>query len=200
MHRVWKPVAAAVVFATGLWPMVAGGRAGAADAPAAAGRPAAFEVRAPADAEIWFDDAKTSSTGVLRRFVSPPLAVGREFSYTVRVRWEEDGRPVERTQHLAVHAGDRIALDYSGGAAAGMGISAAAFEVESTGPERTTSFYPPAGAPVAPAAAGFRPAPAVPATVEFRPAPSAPPRYYDPGPPAGPPGSNDPMSLGVGNG
>jgi uncharacterized protein (TIGR03000 family) len=178
--------------AVGVW---SGGRAAAA--PESAGRPVVIDVQAPAGAEIWFDDEPMKSTGEFRRFVTPPLAAGREFTYNVRVRWTQDGRPVDRTQRLAVRAGDRVKLSYAGSAAAEPG------PVQSS-----VSFYPPPEeSPVAPAPMEIRVLPAAPAGTEIRIVPTAPrfvvpppPRYYDPGPPAGPPGSNNPMSLGVGNG
>jgi uncharacterized protein (TIGR03000 family) len=186
MFRVSWSVAAAAMVAGGLWSTAAVSRAGCADAPPSADRSVVIDVEAPTGAEVWFDDAKTNSTGAMRRFVTPPLAAGREFNYTIRVRWEAASRPVERTQRLTVHAGDRITLDYTGTNGA---IAPAAFEVERpAGSEMRRSFYPPAATTAAPAA------------VEFRPGSSAPPRYYEPGPPAGPPGSNDPLSTGVGNG
>ena len=37
-------------------------------------------VRAPKDAEVWFGGQKTRQTGAVRRFVSPPLTPGQEYS------------------------------------------------------------------------------------------------------------------------
>jgi uncharacterized protein (TIGR03000 family) len=69
-------------------------------------------VRVPADAEIWFDGKKTSQTGPVRYFETPPLEPGREYSYEIRARWNENGRQVERTRHVTVHPGDRLALNF----------------------------------------------------------------------------------------
>jgi uncharacterized protein (TIGR03000 family) len=65
-------------------------------------------VRVPANAEIWFDDDKTSQTGSLRSFISPPLNSDGNFVYHLRARWTENGQPVEKTRRLEVHAGDRL--------------------------------------------------------------------------------------------
>jgi uncharacterized protein (TIGR03000 family) len=73
----------------------------------------AFDVRVPADAQIWFNGARTEQTGARRSFVSPALAPGQEGTYEMRVRWEEDGRSVERTRQIAVRAGDRVILEFS---------------------------------------------------------------------------------------
>jgi uncharacterized protein (TIGR03000 family) len=66
-----------------------------------------------ADAKIWFDNAPTAQTGPFRRFVSPAITPGQDYVYTVRASWTERGRKVERTKEIAVHAGDRINLDFT---------------------------------------------------------------------------------------
>jgi uncharacterized protein (TIGR03000 family) len=70
------------------------------------------EVRVPADAEVWFDGAKTQQTGPTRTFVSPPLTPGTDYSYTVRVRWNDAGRAKEEAREVEVHAGDRIRVEF----------------------------------------------------------------------------------------
>ena len=72
------------------------------------GRAAMISLRVPADAEIWFDGVPTTQTGSVRQFISPPLEPGRYFTYQLRVRWTDDGRPVERTRRLTVYGGERI--------------------------------------------------------------------------------------------
>ena len=54
----------------------------------------------PADAEVSIDGAATSLTGTERSFVTPPLAAGFNFSYTIRARWTANGRPVEQTRKV----------------------------------------------------------------------------------------------------
>ena len=70
-------------------------------------------MRGPSDARIWFDGAKTSLTGRTREFTSPPLSPGREYIYRVRVEWMKDGRKVDESRSVTVHAGDRINLDFA---------------------------------------------------------------------------------------
>jgi uncharacterized protein (TIGR03000 family) len=65
----------------------------------------------PEHAQIWFDDAPTRQRGTLRKFVSPPLTPGRDYTYTVRVAWREDGRWVEQVHTFPVHAGDTQCID-----------------------------------------------------------------------------------------
>jgi uncharacterized protein (TIGR03000 family) len=60
----------------------------------------------PEDARLWFDGQPTWQTGDMRYFVSPPLAPGRTFHYTVRAEWVENGRWVSQVHTFPVHAGD----------------------------------------------------------------------------------------------
>ncbi len=68
-------------------------------------------LRVPADADIWVDGFKTKQSGESRYFFSPPLTPGRKYSYSVRVRWKKDGKPVEETQRIIVQAGATIRRD-----------------------------------------------------------------------------------------
>lgn len=72
---------------------------------------ARIRLRVTDDAEVWFDGAKTRQTGTLRPFFSPPLEAGKTYSYQVRVRWQKDGKTVERKQQVNVRAGDLLLLD-----------------------------------------------------------------------------------------
>jgi uncharacterized protein (TIGR03000 family) len=66
----------------------------------------------PADAQVWFDDNKTKQTGEFRHFYTVPLTPGKPHVYVLRIRWMKDGKPVERTRRITVHARDRIHLDF----------------------------------------------------------------------------------------
>jgi uncharacterized protein (TIGR03000 family) len=68
-------------------------------------------LRVPADAEVWFEGAKTKQTGTLRYFFSPPLAAGKDYAYQVQVRWQKDGKIIERKRRIAVRAGELLQLD-----------------------------------------------------------------------------------------
>jgi uncharacterized protein (TIGR03000 family) len=72
----------------------------------------AIAVHVPADAQVFFNGAKTTQTGEVRSFVTPPLSPGQDFTYDVRAQWTENGRPVTRTRSITVHAGDRLALNF----------------------------------------------------------------------------------------
>jgi uncharacterized protein (TIGR03000 family) len=74
--------------------------------------PVYIEVRVPADAEIWFDGAKTVQAGTVRRFVSPPLTPGRDYSYEVRAKWREDERELTQSRRITFHAGEQVSITF----------------------------------------------------------------------------------------
>ncbi len=74
--------------------------------------PVEIDVRVPPDAEIWFDGAKTTLTGPFRRFVSPPLALGHEYAYTVKVRWNENGNEVTQSRRVTVRPGEQVSIAF----------------------------------------------------------------------------------------
>ena len=44
---------------------------------------------------------------------SPPLSAGQAYHYTVKARWEQNGRQVERTRRVEVRAGQRSRVDFN---------------------------------------------------------------------------------------
>ena len=74
-----------------------------------------INVSLPSSAKIWFNDAPTAQTGPVRSFMSPAITPGKNYVYTIRASWTEGGHKVERTKDIAVHAGDRINLDFASG-------------------------------------------------------------------------------------
>jgi uncharacterized protein (TIGR03000 family) len=81
--------------------------------PSVPGQAAHFTVTVPADAEVWFDGARTAQAGINREFVSAPLDPGHPYSYRVRVRWSDGGREVDRTRRVTFSAGDHVNLDFT---------------------------------------------------------------------------------------
>jgi uncharacterized protein (TIGR03000 family) len=71
-------------------------------------------VRVAPDAEIWFDDNKTTQRGPVRTFVSPPLEPNHTYTYHIKARWKENGKDVERTRNVQVQAGDFKTVDFMG--------------------------------------------------------------------------------------
>jgi uncharacterized protein (TIGR03000 family) len=77
-----------------------------------------IDVMVPDSAEVWVEGVKTQQTGSLRHFVSPPLTPGREFSYDIRAKWtDKDGKVVDRTRPVQVHAGGQTMVNFTAPAA-----------------------------------------------------------------------------------
>lgn len=90
----------------------------AADAralPPADARPdrASIRVSVPTpDTKVWFDGAETEQKGTEREFVSPPLAAGRSYTYTVKATWTKDGREITREKQIRVRPGQETAVAF----------------------------------------------------------------------------------------
>ena len=69
-------------------------------------------IRVPTDAEIWIEGTKTTSTGPIREFVSPPLTSGSRYTYDIKASWNENGHAVTQTQHVGVSAGAHVNVDF----------------------------------------------------------------------------------------
>jgi uncharacterized protein (TIGR03000 family) len=69
-------------------------------------------VRVPAEAEIWVEGTKTTSTGPIREFESPPLTPGSPYTYDIKATWNENGHDVTQTQRFDVTAGAHINLAF----------------------------------------------------------------------------------------
>ena len=74
---------------------------------------AAIGVHVPTDAEVFFNDAPTQQKGEQREFVSPTLPVGRAYEYEVRAHWKENGKDVDQTRTVTVHANQRVDVDFT---------------------------------------------------------------------------------------
>src|SRR5690348_5468587 len=75
---------------------------------------ALIEVKLPAaDADLWFQGERTTHTGVLRQFKSPPLVPGRSYTYEIMALWGDGGRDTKEVRRVPVHAGDRLTVDFT---------------------------------------------------------------------------------------
>jgi uncharacterized protein (TIGR03000 family) len=70
-------------------------------------------VRVPPDAQVWFENTLTTQRGAERDFQSPQLTPGRDYTYDIRARWRQDGRDVDQTRHVTVHAGSQVNVDFT---------------------------------------------------------------------------------------
>jgi uncharacterized protein (TIGR03000 family) len=85
-----------------------------AEAPDGNKEPVVITMLVPADAQITFDGTKTTQTGTVRRFISPPLATSSRFRYQIEVMSGGKGE-MEVRRPLVVSGGDQITLDFRGG-------------------------------------------------------------------------------------
>ena len=69
-------------------------------------------VNVPVNAELWIDGSKTTSTGTVREFQSPPLTSGSRYSYDLRARWNENGHEVTQTQQVEITAGAHVSVSF----------------------------------------------------------------------------------------
>ncbi len=82
-------------------------------APAARDNTARVRVLVPAGAKLWFDGQETKQSGVVRRFETPALTPGHEYSYDVKAQWrDQNGKEVTRTRHVDVRPNERTTVDF----------------------------------------------------------------------------------------
>jgi uncharacterized protein (TIGR03000 family) len=73
---------------------------------------ATIEMHVPGSARVWVEGKLTSQTGPDRVFESPTLTPGSDYSYDIRVQWNENGKSVERQRKVKFRAGDQIYLTF----------------------------------------------------------------------------------------
>jgi uncharacterized protein (TIGR03000 family) len=59
----------------------------------------------PENAQVYFGNYLTKSTGTMRTYESPPLDPGKAYTYAVRVDWVEEGKKVTQTHEFDVFPG-----------------------------------------------------------------------------------------------
>lgn len=73
---------------------------------------ASINVAMPEDAKVYVNDKLTTSKGAERKFVSRGLREGMTYSYTVRVEYEKDGKPVTENEEVKLGAGESVSLTF----------------------------------------------------------------------------------------
>jgi uncharacterized protein (TIGR03000 family) len=63
-------------------------------------------------AVVEFQGVKTSQTGMMRNFVSPPLADG-DYTYTIVARWMVDGKQHTEKKSVTVQPGSTVFVDFT---------------------------------------------------------------------------------------
>jgi uncharacterized protein (TIGR03000 family) len=91
------------------------GSSGAASEEEAGLAPATITVHLPADARLTIDDTPTTSTTAVRRFQSPPLQEGKEYTYTLKVELRRNGTTLTTQQRIDVRPGvdTSVRLEFS---------------------------------------------------------------------------------------
>jgi uncharacterized protein (TIGR03000 family) len=69
-------------------------------------------VKLPAEAELWFDDTRTTQDGSYRRFVTPPLEAGQPVVCTLRVRWHVKDADLTRVEKVEAEAGKCVTVNF----------------------------------------------------------------------------------------
>ena len=72
-----------------------------------------IEVRLPTSARLSFNGVATTPTGMVRNFVAPSLAVGQQYSYTVRAEWNDGTRNVEQMKNISFVGGQPVNIDFT---------------------------------------------------------------------------------------
>jgi uncharacterized protein (TIGR03000 family) len=93
-----------------------------------------------ADAEIFFDGEPTTQKGTERCYVTPPLVVGKKYSYEVLARWQEGGKAVKQTRTVQVAAASKLVITFTGGAANQGAPQAGNTSVDDVGIEGPAKF------------------------------------------------------------
>ncbi|HEX5271699.1 MAG TPA: TIGR03000 domain-containing protein, partial [Gemmataceae bacterium] len=74
--------------------------------------PAYLNVKVPADAKLQVGDHLTQQTGEMRRFVTPGLALGKNYNYTLKATFKgKDGNEVTVEDTVRVAAGKTTDVD-----------------------------------------------------------------------------------------
>lgn len=82
---------------------------------------ARVRVSVPANAAVWFDTTQTQASGPVRVFQSPTLTPGDRYTYTIRARWNENGRQVTQTRTVDVSAGADVNVNFANPGAGNSG-------------------------------------------------------------------------------
>jgi uncharacterized protein (TIGR03000 family) len=73
-----------------------------------------IHVLLPADATLWVGNEVASKQGPVRDFVSPVVAPGQTYAYTLRARWTQGGQVVEQARQVTLHANETAVVNFGG--------------------------------------------------------------------------------------
>jgi uncharacterized protein (TIGR03000 family) len=98
-------------------PDTGGNSAASPPSGASAGSVVRITVRLPDQAQLWFDGTKTTATGPVREFTTPPLAPGRKYRYEVRARWVDNATTMDQKQTIVFAPGGNAEVSFPAGSA-----------------------------------------------------------------------------------
>jgi len=75
--------------------------------------PARLVVRLPADARLVVNGKTSQSMKPVRTFVTPPLAAGRAYTFTLNAQVSRDGEEYTATRKVSVRAGQRSEVAFT---------------------------------------------------------------------------------------
>jgi uncharacterized protein (TIGR03000 family) len=116
--------------------------------------PATVRVTAPIDARLTIDGQATRSTSGQRRFVTPPLEVGKRYGYTFRASFLRAGKTITVEQEVFVRAGQETLVSLDAPAEPSGNYSGGNGNASWYGSGDETQAYYGAAEPPAPARAG----------------------------------------------
>jgi uncharacterized protein (TIGR03000 family) len=64
------------------------------------------------EAHVWFEGSPTEQTGSDRLYISPPIDPGKNYSYTIKATWMENGKEVTKEQNLPVRANQQAMASF----------------------------------------------------------------------------------------
>jgi uncharacterized protein (TIGR03000 family) len=75
---------------------------------------ARLQLVVPENAEVLIDDHKTTRTGAVRQFVSPPLDPEKSFTYQITIRYRDaNGTTLDGKHSIRVRANDQLRMDFT---------------------------------------------------------------------------------------
>ncbi len=68
--------------------------------------PATIVVKLPPHARLAVNDKASQLTATTRKFISPPLQPGKDYSYVLKAEYTRDGQEISATERVVVRAGE----------------------------------------------------------------------------------------------
>jgi uncharacterized protein (TIGR03000 family) len=80
---------------------------------APAAMPATIVLAVPAEATVYFDGNRMTSTSTLREYKTPALEPGKDYFYEARIVVDQGGKQMEETKRIVVRAGEKVEVSFA---------------------------------------------------------------------------------------